>query len=102
MFIANERSFSKKIFALEIPLKAIKATIQQSWGMEEQEGGQGAHQGGEQQIKGALVFLCNAPESADIDAEELKDLVISDPTMVERRKAHRLLQLFLNVKRPGG
>lgn len=48
------------------------------------------------------MFLCNTPESADIDAEELKDPVISDPAMVERRKADRLLQLFLNVKRPGG
>lgn len=61
MFIPNERSFEKKIFALEIPLKAIKAMIQRGWGTVEQEGGQGAHQGGEQQIKGDFAVFMQCP-----------------------------------------
>lgn len=50
VFIANEESFGKKIFALAIPLSSINpvSISAQSWvrGIEEQEGGQGAGWGG--------------------------------------------------------
>lgn len=50
VFIANEESFGKKIFALAIPLSSINpvSIVAQSWvgGIEEQEGGQGAGWGG--------------------------------------------------------
>lgn len=46
VFIANEESFGKKIFALAIPLSSINSVsiVARNWigGIEEQEGGEGA------------------------------------------------------------
>lgn len=98
MFIANEESFGKKIFALAIPLSSINPVfiVTQSWvrGIRDQEGGQGAGWGGWRELRD----LCASGSGAD-DAEELQDPAITELSDILSHRGDQLLLLSPSVKR---
>lgn len=71
MFIANGESFGKKIFALAIPLSSINPASHR------QDGGE---REGRRRLEGIGSSAHLASGSGAVDAEELQDPVIPDPS----------------------